>query len=244
MSLVKYSVISNNTKSIPYPSDLLFIEPIRYLKYIKTIDNRESAYLNCPAFTDFFKNVFVIQSPIDIAIDFNKEQDNVTITGEKGVDQDFFNTYVQTRGEQIGKFDKFLMTCTFLQLIFYSKEPVIIEYMPSFTLYKKNINYNLIPGQFRIDKWIRPLDFTFEFIDQSKPIIIKRGDPLFTLRFNSLTNDKIELERELCIDSELFKHTIDNHTTLKRFIPKLSLKAAYNIAEPFINLFWKHKDRK
>lgn len=245
MSVVKYSVFNKDINTIPpYPADLLFIEPIRYLKYIKTIDKRESAYINCPAFTDFFRNVFVIPSPIDITISFDKKNDSVTITGDKGIDQNFFNNFIQARGKQIGKQDKFLLTCTFIRLIFYTKDPVLIEYMPSYTLYKQDNNFNLIPGQFRIDKWIRPLDFTFEFIDESKPIIIKRGDPLFTLRFNSASSDKIDLERELCLDSELLKYTIDNHTTLKRFIPKLSLKAAYDIAEPFINMFWKHKNKK
>ena len=77
MSKVKYSVINHSKgfQSNPeqhlssiYPADMLFIEPVNYIKYLKTVDKRESGYIQCPAFTDFFKNTFVILSPIDITI--------------------------------------------------------------------------------------------------------------------------------------------------------------------------------
>lgn len=252
MSIVKYSVINHSKtfESNPkqdlssiYPADMLFIEPIGYIKYLRTIDKRDSGYIQCPAFTDFFKNTFVLLSPVDISITYDTKEQSINVSGERGINQEFYDNFVEGRLSQTGGADRLLMTLDLLRLYFITKDPVSFEILPNFVLYNTNKNYNVIPGKFRIDKWIRPIEFAFEFIDDNKPIVIKRGDPLFTIRFTPEDDSKVELEREIIEDIKLLRHVITNHTSLKSFLPKLPLKAAYEIAKPFIKLFWKQKDK-
>jgi hypothetical protein len=237
MSVVNYSVLSRDL----FPSEIMFIEPVNFIKYVSSIDKRESGYLLCPAVQDFYKNVFIVLAPLDITITYDKENNRVNISGNSGINQEFFDTYIKIRQDQPQNNDRFLLSTSFLQLVFYSQDSITYETLPVFTAYTKNSNYNVIPGKFNISRWIRPIDFTFEFVDDELPVVIKRGEPLFTFRLSSQDGSKVELLREMNNFNKELYHTMNNFTAVKEFSPKLSLETLYQMAEPVIKLFWKNK---
>ena len=79
--------------------------------------------------------------------------------------------------------------------MFFADEPVWVEVYPPF-LHGEVKNTRLISGTFDIYNWHRPVDFSFEILNDVKPIKIKEGQPLFYVKFvSNKFNDDFELER-------------------------------------------------
>lgn len=70
---------------------------------------------------------------------------------------------------------------------FLADEPVWITQLPPLHVYQADPWPGvLIGGRYPIDVWPRTLMWAFEWHDPSKDIILKRGDPWFTVRFETM----------------------------------------------------------
>jgi len=108
--------------------------------------------------------------------------------------QGFVEHMVLPRFGEYGIKDKAL--CSLLvSYMFFADEPVWIEVYPPF-LHGEVKNTRFINGTFDIYNWHRPVDFTFEILNDKKPIKIKEGQPLFYIKFiSNKLNDDFELQR-------------------------------------------------
>ncbi|MEM6491088.1 MAG: hypothetical protein AAF684_04190 [Pseudomonadota bacterium] len=71
---------------------------------------------------------------------------------------------------------------------FLSDGLVYMNQLPAFLSYKaQHLPGLLIGGRFPIDAWPRPLMWAFEWHDTKAPISLKRGDPWFYLKFETVT---------------------------------------------------------
>ena len=217
--------------------DLLVVEPIPFLKWL-TNNREKSDYMKCPAVIDFFKNTFVITAPFDIQINID-ENTRYVLTDKS---QEIYDSFILNRSHQSSDNDPLILTLP-PNLIFWSNDDIVIESLPMFLDTSESFeNINLIPGTFNISKWIRPLDFTVEVKDLSKPITIKRGEPLFCVKFITKKGNKVELERtELTAELE---YVVRGCTILKNFMPKQTLNSVYVMAEKFINRFKNSQKRR
>jgi hypothetical protein len=128
-------------------------------------------------------------------------------------------------------------------MVFVADEDIIIESLPAMMHDSETLrNIRVIPGTYNIHRWVRPLDFTFEILDPSKPLEFKRGDPLFYVRFIDPKGRKVELER---IDqTEEILKTMYGMVVLKNYISKLSLDKLYDMAHDWIkNRKWLKKKK-
>mgnify|MGYP000905272507 CR=1 FL=1 len=118
--------------------------------------------------------------------------------------------------------------------IFYSKDSVVMEMIPA-ALDKNDFvsNTNLISGQFDISKWIRPVSPAFEIIDDEKVLTIRRGDPLYYIKFR--TDKKVNLVRVK--QTEELEKIEKACARLKFFVPRNSLEENYQAASSFLKLF-------
>ena len=98
-------------------------------------------------------------------------------------------------------------------------------------LFRSNIN--IIQGEFDISKWIRPVEFSFEIIDKTKPLIFKRGDPLFYVRF--ATDETVKLIRKPMTEELDFISSACIYA--KDIIGKQSLDERYKSASGLINSY-------
>lgn len=222
--------------------NLLFSEPTSLLKHITStryFDPKFNTYIKCPSFLEYCKNVYVVTAPFDIEFLVDRDrkwlQTNLTTT--------IYNTFVINRGDIIGPNDPYILTMP-PKYLFYSTDPVKIEVMPCLLNTSRSIdNINIIPGSYDIDKWIRPLDFTFELKDDKQPIAIKQGDALFCIRFITDDNEKVELERTLLTDDLLLAAMASTGVKLLSNAPH-SLKKLYTMAEGFLNVLPFRKKKK
>ena len=196
----------------------------------------ERHYLTCPAFQDLYKNTFVIRSPIDLVITIDKNR-NVT-TDRFG--QEFYDASIVNRTASVGPNDPMLVSCC-LHLLFVPDEDCTLEIMPA-NMHSTDLlqNTRVIPGKFNAYKWTRVVDFAFEIIDETKPIVLKRNDPLFYVRFETKNNSKVNLEHKVYTPEMV---TVSKAVEqLKARVPRLTLEAMYKIAERLDkSIFFKKK---
>ena len=213
-----------------------FIEPTPV--YAEISKQREaSVFLNCPAFLDSCKNTFVIKSPWTFKVNIDRKNKYVLTS----LPQYIYDEFVQNRAHEISDNDPYLISLP-PRYVFYSYDDIEMEIIPCF-LTNTIENLRVIPGRYNISKWIRPMDFACEIIDDTKEINFKENDPIFYVRFYTKNKEKVILER--VEQSPRLKKTMqaciqlkkENQGKIKHF------KYLYNRAESFINLF-KQKEIK
>lgn len=208
--------------------DIVYFEPKALWPLV--VEERGGAdYTKCPAVSDFFDNIFVVRCPYDVIISYQQEGDMFT-TDRLG--QDWYNQTFYPRFP-ISKDGKLISSCITLRInyLFVADEDVEIETF-DVPLLSNNLtrNIKMIPGKMNIHRWVRPVDFTFEVVDLSKPIELKRGDPMFAIRFK--TDSKVKLTH---IDySDDLKHAAEACLASKTYVPHKSLKYRYEMAKRFL----------
>jgi hypothetical protein len=198
-------------------------------------DRPNSDILPCPGITGYFKNTFLIRSPIDITITVKADIKAVTLEGA-GYDQKFYKEWVVKRPNDFADPNRPIVTLG-PKLVFVADEDVILEALPAMMHDSPALrNIHVIPGTYNIHRWMRPVDFTFEVLDPTQPLVFKRGDPLFYIRFIDPKDRKIELER-IEQDNELLK-TMYGMVVLKNYVKNVKLNKLYEMAHDWI------KDKK
>jgi hypothetical protein len=220
--------------------DLIGLEPVNVFSYLsKHRDNDEklnrgSHYLRCPAFADYCKNSYYVLSPYTDTITISRDPTNGNTLSSQNFSQDYWDLFVVARGNIVKIDDPFQLTMP-PAIIFWSDESVMVELLPPILEHSElNQNIKIIPGTFNIGKWLRPLDFTFEIADSSKPLNIHRGQPIFTVRFLPENGSNVKLVRKM-YDEQLDK-AFKAMVNAKQVIPRKNLKFLYEIGEPFLKL--------
>jgi len=203
-----------------------FFEPEPILPLL----DKELSYLNCPAFIDYYKNTFLIRCPFDITIETRRRPDNkieVRYTGK--FDEEFYsdNILVREDGSITVNVGYYFMTDE-NSLLIEQLQPIILE----------NQFYNdkrMIQGTFDIGKWVRPLDWAFHPNKGVTKIELKRGDPLYCVRF--MSTNKVNLER---VDFNKDISNVGKATTLvKHTLGRFTLKENYEMAKYYVSSFKK-----
>ena len=197
--------------------------------------NSKYVYQKCPAFVHKNERIFVGTSPVDL--DFSIER---TPEGPLMQISDMSKTdYIDIDDEHI-----------------YSPQPVFQLYIPKFLLWTEeddiwieqndhpmtSLNNNIIavPAWFNLSNWSRTVSVAFTIVNEHKPVIIKKGDPLFRISFYSNNlNDNFKLEeKKYCSE---YKDVVENHLYQRResdgYKTKLFSKTSKTGKCPFSFLF-------
>jgi hypothetical protein len=211
----------------------LFTAP-KPLLGIVNIQRQGARYLKCPAFQETIKNEFVIQAPFDLNITINAEERTV-YTDKFG--QAFYDAFVTNRGAHSPPSNPYMVSLP-PYYCFYSKDDVSIESKDTSLLTSgSSSNVKVIPGGFNISKWVRPIEFAVEVIDPSKPIEMRAGDPLFSLRFITPNNVPVKLTR--VEDGNDLRDMMVACTNVKKYLPHIKLEKAYDLAASYLSVFLK-----
>lgn len=209
------------------PLHLLTQEPKPLVTWVCE-QRANSFYLKCPAVIESMKNCFVVTAPFDLNIKFDL-QNYAVYTDRFG--QDFFETYVNLRNKPDGYPALISLPPAFL---FYAKESVKVQVddLPIITS-DSSKNTKMIPGEYDIGKWVRPLDWTFEFTGVDY-INVKMGDPLFTVRFKTKNDLPVKLIRVEPTANLINK--VVACTAVKGYVQGLSLKTLYELAKNYLGV--------
>jgi hypothetical protein len=205
-------------------------EPKHYYPLLK-IQREGAAYLKCPAIAETFKNSFVVCCPFDMVLSFDKKTKSVT-TDRYG--QEFYDAFIVNRCLKDTYDPKNPMVFSIVtNYVFFSDDSVEIELrdVPLLTS-SSTSNIKILPGKFNISKWLRTIEFAAEVIDDTKPVVLKAGDPLYMITFTTKNNVPVKLTRRL--ETDELRSAVFACTGLKRVRPGLKLRECYEIAESYI----------
>ena len=205
---------------VPF-SESLWCEPVPFINFLKK-SKGNAFYLECPSLNLNYKNCFLITSPIDINI-------NVSESGQVSTDlqPDIEKLLIQPR-----PLDEGSNTLISFRVFYYfvsEKSLPIQQFQPSIlsSQYPHLSSISMIDGEFDIGKWVRPLDFAFEINTQPCTISIKRGDPLYSVRFK--TDKFVDLDFDN-YENELISKTHHNQSSIKSVCPINNLNKNYKLA--------------
>lgn len=166
----------------------VFPEPITLFKSRKkALSNR--AVQACPAVNEYERDLFVIRNPFDIRLRCLKVEDRYDLhIVEKGtrIDEDLIPKFVFLMQPHIWRNSQRPVIQIKMPYFFLSDEPV---YMTQLSPYMNDNIMDwpglLIGGRFPINVWPRIMNWAFEWIDLETDLILRRGQPLCYLYFES-----------------------------------------------------------
>lgn len=229
----------NPTYTEPSGLYLLNNDPEPFLSFLIRNRGKDDVFVKCPGFTDYLKQAYVITSPFDIEISFSKGLNT----------PEFIQPNAKTNPDLFRCYSTFLINRTLEQpkgsnpllslppaYTFYSNESVMMEMLPPF-MFKSASKFLNVPGTYDIGKWIRPIDFTVEINNPEENFIIKKGEPLFVVRFIAADGSRVELER-IIEDRDLI-NVVKSIAATKNLAPKQGLAERYRSAEKYLKAYFK-----
>ena len=137
--------------------------------------DKTQQYNKCPVFKHRKNRTFVGYSPIDYKLGF-----------DNGV-------MWSTNPELIGQYNisdpdnpkELVFQLEICNFAFWTDEPDVWMDYSSHPLTSLNNNFTVVEGWFNISNWSRNTSLATRLVDKTKPLIIKKGDPLFRVTFLS-----------------------------------------------------------
>jgi len=216
-------------QDIRHPLEMLMQTPRSAISLLQE-HRHGNEYLKCPAVTDALKNVFIVQAPFDLNVFYDAKLNRTSIDS---LDQEFYDHFIHFRPRPRNH-PPTMSIPPFV--LFYSHDPVIAisQDVPIFSS-EATRNTKHIIGQYDISKWIRPVDWSFELAFGNE-VRIKRGDPLFSIKFQTKNNVPVKLTR-IKVTKDLYE-TVSACVRIKKFKPNIKLKEVYEIAKDYLS-FWR-----
>ncbi len=142
----------------------------------------------CPSVLDFDRRHYAINCPIDVHLRLNLTAASTDITNvladKSPIRSDALQRRIVFQPRHEWRHPQRPVLQMLTPYVFVSDDPVYVNQYPPILHYagdgKPGI---LIGGRFPIDIWPRALMWAFEWHDTTKDLILRRGEPLFYVRF-------------------------------------------------------------
>jgi hypothetical protein len=141
----------------------------------------------CPAYRDYFKNVFELPFPCDYQLTFTRKENGTQVSSNL-YDQKFFEEMIAFRSPRHN-----LYSYNIRYMFFVEESLDLSMERASFSNTEFASKTMLLSGKFNIGKWFRPLDCAFVVNDGITDIPFKENDPYAYVRFH--TEEKIIFKR-------------------------------------------------
>jgi hypothetical protein len=175
--------------------DLIYEKPNRL--YEQIAEEYNSNLKQCLGVNDLWKNVFSIKLPFNLKISYDEDSQKVLIDEDfTDIDTDKMISFIRN---DVNAYTKHPVIQIALNQFFSSDKQCLITVMPPIFELDSNPmwqNIRLVSGTMNIYDWHRDVNFSFEWLDTSKPIIIKKNTPISYVKFNSKKFDeKFDIKR-------------------------------------------------
>ena len=139
----------------------------------------------CPAFTRLLENTFALKFPFEANLDMSDP------TGQIGVDRygpDFWNNMLNVRSRGLNLYS------VPLHYIFIAEDSLEMSVTGAhFTQNEFTNNTLVVPGQFDIGRWVRPLDLAFYLKDGAPGVHFEEGADYAYVKFH--TEEPVTLKK-------------------------------------------------
>ena len=172
MPTIHYVSVFNNEDTLIPQSDLI---DSRY------VQNK------CPVYNHKQSRTFVATSPIDFSLSIDRSNNKISCSRPELLeyDDDHINS------------PKPVFQLVFPKFLFYTEDDNIWFEFNDHPMTALKNNFIAVGGWFNLSNWSRNLSLAITLVDERKPVIIKKGDPLFRVSFYpSDLNNGINLSQE------------------------------------------------
>ena len=166
----------------------------------------------CPAVINLESRYFLIRCPFDLNLGFARDKDGKpalrNLSGEKSaIRGNKLRDMVHMTPEHEWRHEGVPTLQLKLPYVFISDEPVYISQVAPFMHFQKRpFPGTIFGGRFPINVWPRPLMWAFEWYDPDAPLVIKRGDPLFYVGFETMPQERGVVVSETEVTPELTEY--------------------------------------
>lgn len=161
--------------------------PFRSLVKDIATSRKGSVYLKCPAHTDFLRNTWIFCAPFDLTMNIEASANMIKIHCEN-ISQEIFEHVVDTRF--LSKTERANSPYPLVGLdwlcVFACDEPLMLQVFPAF-MHRNDFTEKttIIPGEYDVGRWTRPVETVFETRSNRERIVIKKGDAISYMKFSS-----------------------------------------------------------
>lgn len=208
--------------------EMLGLDPVPAMTFYGASKGAQMS--RCPAHVDALKNTYVVCSPIDYEIEINKEQQWVNVSHPPLLP----TTFVDPRFDQEGASPYPLFSLSFGEMVFSApNQDVWMEQIDPYLEWERKNKVRIVGGIFNIHRWTRPVQASFEQQEKNIKVSVKRGDPLFYVRFTTGDpKDVVTLKK--VIPSEVEVADYQRNVAIKKFYPNASLSFLYKLRDKLL----------
>ena len=154
--------------------------------------NQEFNYTKCPVFNHRTSRVFVGVSPIDFSFMIERKPSHPI---KVHCDESISHLLVYDNEHLLSPHP--VVQLKFPKHMFWTTDDDIWFEMYDHPITSYSNNFIAVSGWFNLSNWSRMSNLGMTIVDESKPVVIKKGDPLFRIAFHSQNpNDSFTLNEE------------------------------------------------
>lgn len=146
----------------------------------------------CPAISQWLTRSFLIRAPYDVELHFERNAHGAALRwGEHAPQSDVYASFALAAPALWPAPDTPVVFWD-LRNLFVAEEPVSIETLAPF-LHREFTHWpgSLLPQRVRADRALKPLNWPFVWDEPSRPLIVRRGDPLQYVRVHPARADAV-----------------------------------------------------
>jgi|TARA_R110002124_G_scaffold199059_5_gene365881 hypothetical protein len=199
-----------------------YSNPVNVLHDLQSNINKENKmdnFLNCPAFSNQYKNTFMLKSPTTIDVTFKDNYIRNNLPEHIPFNQ---KSFIYKQPSLVGA--KTIKAAA--NWIFFSEDNLVMETMhPSMHNTPVSEYGYYVPGGFNISQWFRPIEYAFQMWEGCEKFKVNHNDPMMYVRFN--TTERIELKK-FTLSPKLFDMSM-SCVRLKTYVRQRNLQKLYDI---------------
>ena len=181
-------------------------------KLVRTSDIIEKGYVyqQCPAFTHKNERTFVGYSPIELVFSIERTSNGPLLSIKDNSMIQFIDIDDQHINSPMPVFQLYVP-----KFLFWTHDDDVWIEQNDHPMTSLNNNIVGVPAWFNLSNWSRTLSVAFTIVNERKPVIIRKGDPLFRISFysNNLDDDIILKQEEY---SEEYKQSVETDLYARR----------------------------
>ena len=181
-------------------------------KLVRTSDIIEKGYVyqQCPAFTHKNERTFVGYSPIELVFSIERTSNGPLLSIQDNSMIQFIDIDDQHINSPMPVFQLYIP-----KFLFWTHDDDVWIEQNDHPMTSLNNNIVGVPAWFNLSNWSRTLSVAFTIVNERKPVIIRKGDPLFRISFysNNLDDDIILKQEEY---SEEYKQSVETDLYARR----------------------------
>ncbi len=199
-------------------------------------------HLSCPAVRSLVEGVYVIRAPYSLQVRYKELADAASFSAVypfTSIAEERFQNIFRVEPTSIWRNRRTPIFQLPSPYLFVSDAPLAMTASHPFLADSTRLNWRLIPGQFDIHAWQRPLNWAVEWDIAAGDLIIKQGEPLYYVHFSHEDGSIVRSPRlkKIAFEGELKKRvqSMTGVTGMRRGTAKLIRDASFTRDQSFVD---------